>query len=321
MAGTITHAYFAYDVYQKFDIKKKQKFKNYIDNIKTYGQGHDILFFSNKSYLRKRANYYHKKKTKLFFINIIDYIKENNLENNIDVISFLYGYICHYCLDYTVHPYITYKGGIFKPNNKETYKYNSKHSEIETYIDCYMISKRENIDNKLFKFYNFCLNYNKPSMELINLINHIFYKTYNDKNIAIYYFKALKQMKRLYKIMRYDSKGYKLKLYKFIDNLLPKNCRKLYPISYAQKLDNNEYYLNLKNNKWNHPRYKDEIYNYSFIDLYNKALEDALNIINAVDKVLYKNEDISYLDEYFLNLSFSSGKDCNNKTKNKYFEY
>lgn len=321
MAGTLTHAYFAYDIYNKFDKNKKQKFKNYIENLKTYGQGHDILFFSSKNYLRKRANYYHKNKTKTFFINMIKYIKDNNLENNLDVISFLYGYICHYCLDYTIHPYITYKGGIFKKDNKETYKYNSKHSEIETYIDCYMVNKRENTDNKLFKFYKFCLNNNKPTKELINTINYTFYETYNDSNIGIYFFKALKQMKKLYKIVRYDPNGYKLKIYRIIDKVLPMKCKKLYPASYAQNLNNNEYYLNLKHNNWNHPRYKNETYNYSFIDLYNNALDDAYDIINAVDKVLYENKDITYLDKYFLNLSFSSGKICNDKTKNKYFEY
>ena len=56
-------------------------------------------------------------------------------------------------------------------------------------------------------------------------------------------------------------------------------------------------------------------------NLYNKALDEAYDIISAVDKVIYENKDIKYLDKYFLNLSFSSGKDCNDKTKNKYFEY
>lgn len=327
MAGTITHTYFASDVYDSFDKKKKEQFKNYIENIKTYGQGHDILFFyyslnlKKGKYIRKQANLFHKKNTKLFFINIIKYIKENNLENDLEIVSFLYGYICHYTLDYTTHPYVTYKGGIFKPEKKETYKYNSKHSEIETYIDCYMMNKRENIDNKLVKFYKFSLNYTKPSGKLISLINNCFQNTYNIKNIGSYYFKSLKIMKKLYRIMRYDKTGIKLKFYKIIDKFLPKKVKKLYPVSYAQKLNNNDYYLNLSNKKWNHPRYKDEVYYDSFIDLYDKALVDASNIINAVDKVLYKNKKIDYLDIYFLNLSFSSGKDCNDKTKNKYFEY
>ena len=46
MAGTITHAYFALDVYNKFDDKLKERLKNYKENLKTYSQGPDILFFS-----------------------------------------------------------------------------------------------------------------------------------------------------------------------------------------------------------------------------------------------------------------------------------
>ena len=75
MAGTITHTYFAYDVYNNFDKKKKKQLKNYIENIKTYGQGHDILYFyypinlRKGKFIRKQGNVFHKKNTKLFFIN------------------------------------------------------------------------------------------------------------------------------------------------------------------------------------------------------------------------------------------------------------
>ncbi len=326
MAGTITHAYFAKDVYNNFNDENKQRFKNYIENIKTYGQGHDVLFFDfslfNGKKIRKSANkIFHKKKTKAFFINIIRYIKNNNLENNNEIISFLYGYICHYCLDYTMHPYITYKGGYFKTNDKTTYKYNSKHSEIETYIDCYFINKNEKIKSGNFKIHKYLFNYNEPSKVLKNLIDNVFLETYNIKNIGKRYIKDLKTMKLLYRLMRYDKYGIKLKIYKFIDLLLPRKIKKLYPISYFKHLNNDEYYLNLNHKEWNHPRYKDEKYTYSVLDLYSIAKKDAIKIINAVDKVLKNEENISYLDNYFLNLSFSSGKECNDKTKNQFFEY
>ena len=104
MAGTITHSYFARDVYDSFDKEKKIKFKDYIENIKTYGQGHDILFFDYSIFrgkkIRKLANkIFHKKKTKDFFINLVKYIKHNNLENNYEIVSFLFGLyyssLCH----------------------------------------------------------------------------------------------------------------------------------------------------------------------------------------------------------------------------------
>ena len=161
MAGTLTHAVFAEDIYNKFNKEKRNKFENYLENLKTYAQGHDILYFyfplnlKNGKHIRSQARIFHKKNTKAFFINMINYVKENKLENNLEIMSFVYGYICHYSLDHISHPYVTYKGGIFKSKNKETYKYNSKHSEIETYIDCYMM----NLKDKPKKFYRYCLNY------------------------------------------------------------------------------------------------------------------------------------------------------------------
>lgn len=324
MAGTITHAYFANDVFNKLDVKIKKNLESYKENLKTYGQGHDIFFFTtnffNFAKQKKIANYMHKNKTKDFFINMITYIKDNKLEKNYEIISFLYGYICHYCLDLTVHPYITYKCGIFKKGKKETYKYNSKHSDMESYIDAYMIKKRENIEPNKFKVYKFCFN-TRVSNELSKMIDYVYKKTYNFDHISLYIKQGIFNMKILYKILRYDPHRIKKHIYNFIDNILPNNIKKIYPISYAYILNNDEYYLNLNNKKWNHPRYKNEVYNYSFLDLYNNALDLAISIINHVNCVLYGKNNIKYLDKVFLNISFSSGKDCNDKKINKYFEY
>lgn len=327
MAGTITHAYFSDDLYNLFDENKKKKFKDYKNNLRTYGQGHDILYFCYLSnlrlgkYIRQRANYYHKNQTQKFFIDMIKYIKKKNLKGNIDVMSFLYGYIGHYCLDKTVHPYVTYKGGIFKKKNKNTYKYNSKHSEIETYIDCYYMNLREKKDNKKVKFNNFVFNYNNPTTELKELIDYIFFDTYYDQDMSYYFYKSLKTMKRMYRICRYDPYGIKLKIYKFIDVFTSKKIKKLYPVSYAQKLNNDDYYLNLNHRIWYHPRNKREIYYDSFNNLYTQALFETIKIIDAVDEVLDGKQNIKYLDDYFLNISMASGKECHDMTKNKYFEY
>ena len=321
MAKTLTHAYFAKNVYNNLDNNSKNNLENYKENLKTYGQGHDIFFFSTKKVNKVNVgSYAHKNNTKDFFINMITYIKDNNLQNNYEIISYLYGYICHYCLDITIHPYVTYKGGIFKKHKKETYKYNAKHSEIESYIDAYMINKNENIKPNKFKIHKFCFN-TKVSNELSKLIDHTFQKTYNFNNIAFYYKQGIFNMKILYRLLRYDPYKIKKKLYTIIDKILPKNIKKLSPISLAYDLNKNDYYLNLNHKKWNHARYKDETYTYSVLNLYDNAMQLALNIIKNVNDILYNNKNIKNLDKVFLNISFSSGKDCNDKTKNKYFEY
>ena len=323
MAGTLTHAYFSKDLYKNLDKTTKDNLKDYKENLKTYSQGHDIFFFTFNIInfkTRKIGNYMHRNNTRDFFKNMIIYIKENNLQNNYEIMSFLYGYICHYCLDYTVHPYVTYKTGIFKKRKKETYKYNSKHSELESYVDAYMINKHENMEPNKFKIHKFCFN-TKVSKELSKLIDYTFDKTYNFKHMSLYIKEGIFNMRLLYGILRYDPHKIKMKTYNIIDKILPKCIKKTSPISFAYTLDKDEYYLNLNHKKWNHPRYKNETYNYSFLDLYNNALDDALDIIKNVNDILYNNKSINNLDKIFLNLSFYSGKDCNDKTKNQYFEF
>ena len=266
------------------------------------------------------ASFMHKNDTKKFFINLVTYIKDNNLQENYEIMSFLYGFICHYALDSTVHPYVTYKCGLFKKEDKNTYKYNSKHSDLESYIDAYMINKNEKIKPNKFKIHKFCFN-TKVSKELSKLIDDVFLKTYNYKHMSIYVKEGIFNMKTSYRLLRYDPFSIKKKMYLNIDKILPKSIKKLSPISYAYELNNDAYYLNLDHKKWCHPRYKEEIYNYSFLDLYDNALSMALDIIKDVNDVLYKNKSLKQLDKTFLNISFSSGKDCNDKKKNKYFEY
>lgn len=320
MAGTITHAYFADDLYQKFDYNIQNNLIEYKENLKTYSQGHDIFFFTTNIHnykTKKIGNYMHRHNTKDFFKNMILYIKNNNLENNYEIISFLYGNIYHYCLDSTVHPYIIYKAGIFNKKKKETYKYNSKHNEIESYIDAYFINKNEHIEPNKYK-----LKFNtKVSKELKKMVDEVYKKTYNFNHMSLYLKQGLFNMKISYGILKYDPHKIKKKLYTKLDKITKENSKKFAHNSYAYELNNNDYYLNLKHKTWNHPRYKDEKHDESFVDLYNEALEKALVIIKGVNDFLYNNKDEKILDKLFLNLSYYSGKDCNDKAKNKYFEF
>ena len=60
--------------------------------------------------------------------------------------SYLVGLICHYVLDSNVHPYVFYKTGKFDKKMKSTYKYNTIHLFMETFIDNDMIKRREKVN-------------------------------------------------------------------------------------------------------------------------------------------------------------------------------
>ena len=114
MPATVTHAYFAKDVYDV--LPKTIKDKLSLSRCRMFGQNVDSLMFYNLfsilpgKKIRKFHYHFHTNQTQDFFIHLVQFMKENKIED-IDTYSFLMGFICHYVLDSTVHPYIVYKTG------------------------------------------------------------------------------------------------------------------------------------------------------------------------------------------------------------------
>lgn len=320
MAGTVTHTYFAKDIYKKLDKNTKEVIKNYENEFLTFSQGPDIFFFGGRKN-KKNMDYFHRNNTQDFFINLINYIRKNNLEKNNELMAFLYGNICHYALDSTVHPYIIYKAGEYYKKKRETHKYFGKHNEVECYIDAYMINKIDKIKPNHLNISKFCFNHKKLSKTLLKLIDEVYFETYKKRNIGFSYNMSLKNMKILYRLLRNDKSGIKKKFYVKIDKIMPKRFFKTYVLSYDIKLNKNYYYLNLSHKNWCHPFDKNEIYTDSFEDLYKKAIKTSIDLINASNAVLFYNKTSNYLKRYFKNLSYVSGKDCKINKEYKYFEF
>ena len=136
MPSSITHTYFGIDVYNKLNKRERKNIENSLEYFKTFCQGPDVLYFYNIFIGKKAKNVnklgfrMHAEETRLFFINIVKYIIDNNLENNSFAMAFLYGHMCHYFLDTTCHPFIYYKTGKLVKGDKSTYKYNTKHHDM-----------------------------------------------------------------------------------------------------------------------------------------------------------------------------------------------
>jgi len=327
MPSSITHAFFALDIYEKLDRNVQKRIKS-VENFKTFAQGSDPLNFYNLGNLlpgkKIRQNYpklIHTTNTKNFFITLLKYIKDNKLEKNSNVLSFLYGFIAHYTLDSIIHPFVIYKTGDFDNKKKKTYKYNGLHADMEVYIDVYMIFQREKVFPKDYKIYKFICNLENLDNKCIKMLDDVFKIVYNIDNFSKTYLISIKQMKNIFKIYRYDKFGIKKLGYKFIDFVLPDKYLKKQALSYNEQPKKKIHYLNLERKEWNHPTDKNEVYNYSFIELYRIALDKAIYTINIVNEYLYDNKDEKILDEVFKNLSYKTGKDCDNKEKCKYFEF
>lgn len=323
MPATVVHAYFSQDVYDILPNTIKNKLN--VERLRTFGQSTDALMFYNLfnilpgKKVRSFQKYFHTNKTQEFFINLINYIKENNYINDSDVCSFLVGAICHYVLDSTIHPYIFYKTGYFNKNDKSTYKYNNVHAFMETFLDNDMIRRRENINPYKFKIGKFCLYTKVFSKELDDTLDKVFEQTFEFKNMSKIYSKSLKQMKRSIVVFRQDQFGVKKFFYKLADTFTSKKTFRFEAISYHYPIQDRHNFLNENHKIWRNPTTYDMTSTESFLDLYLRSLKLAKVIVCAsFDYITGKEID---LEKVFNNNSYITGLNCLLEKELKYFEF
>jgi len=321
MPSITTHYVHSEDIYQKLSSKEKEYIKENKIIYNTFAQSHDFLFYnlSNKEIgkLGHRAHHY---KTQDYLINIIEDIKQNNLENHSEIIAYLYGVITHYALDTVCHPYIFYKTGVYRKNEKWTHKYKGEHNHIEKDIDALYYEKH------FHRKYNKC-NLNKEiikkpifSKELTDIINRVYKKTYNYDNIGTYYYKSIQQCKLLNTLVIHDRFGIKRAIYFFFDFIT--RHRFGYISSYSTHITKPKIsWLNNEHKEWNHPCFKEKKYTYSFDDLYNQSITKSLKIIKEVNKYLFEKGNIKDVKKVIPNDDYATGITCDDPHTLEYFEY
>ena len=323
MPATITHAYLAKDLYEvlpesisnKIDLNRTKMFAQSTDPIMFY----NMLSLKSGKNLRRFQKYFHTHKTNEFFINLLEYVKEHNI-NDSDTYSFIVGFISHYVLDSTVHPYIVYKTGMFNKKDKSTYKYNGIHHFMEVFLDNDLIKRRENTDPYKFNISKYCFDTKKKfSNELNDIIDYTFYTTFNIKNMSKKYYKSLKQMKSFLKLYRRDRFGIKKFFYKIFDTFTPRSVFRCECISYHYPLEDKHNYLNNNHSTWYNPCDDSIISSESFVDLYLKSLDKTRDITIKVFDYL-NGKDID-LNEVFDNKNYITGLDWDKEKELKYFEF
>lgn len=328
MPSSVTHAYFGEDVFNKCNKRVKNKIINYINYLKVFSQGPDPYFFYDFHLTNRSMDVYrinramqHAKVNK-HFIKLINYINDNGYYSNGEVMSYLYGQICHFVLDTTAHPYIIYSTGIYDEKDPKTFKYNGLHEEMEYYIDCYLISRRENIHPKKYKVYKQLFNIDKFSDQLNVCINNVIKEVYGFDSADVIYYKSIMDMKKFYYIFNYDRIGIKKFIYSIMDIVCGNKCVKKKELSFNVNPHSKLFYLNKEKSTWNNPCDINEKYNYSFDELYKIATDKAVNIINTIDDMLSRGiVDNKKIEDLFGNRHYGTGKDCDQKYDYQYFKF
>ncbi len=322
MPATITHAFFAKDVYDILPNNIRKDLN--INRCKMFSQSTDSLMFYNLfsilpgKEIRRSQGYFHTKKSQEFFINLLRYVKDNRIYDK-DVFSFIVGFICHYALDSTLHPYIVYRTGIFRKDVPSTYKYNNVHAFMETFIDNDMIRRREKKNPYNFEIGKFCFDLKPFSDNLNKTINYTFYNTFKLKEMAEVYYKSLKQMKIALILFRRDPYGIKKNIYKVLDTFTSRKTFRFEAISYHYPLEDKHDFLNNSHRMWRNPTTYDITSTESFVDLYLKSIKLAKVLICA--SFDYLNDKDIDLEQVFNNTSYLTGLNCDLNKELKYFDF
>ena len=312
MPSIVTHHLFAKDCLKGYE-KKVNKDIYYIfaqsfDNLSYY---HFFTGFNNEiKHLGKIAQ---STKTNEYFINILNYLKNNNLKEDKDLIGYLFGSICHYTLDSTCHPFVVYETGSVNINPK----YRGGHEKMEVMIDAILYEEKEHKPLYKENLSNTLLPKVKFSNNLRKTLDYTFNKTFNVDNMGIKYEKAYKTGNFILKYFVTDKIGIKKKIYKLKD-YFGKGRMYQYLSFNIKKLDKS--FLNLEHNKWCYPTDNTIIKNSSFYDLYENASNFARKLFKI--SIDYLNDSINeeQLNKEFKDLSYVTGLNWHLKKKTQYFK-
>jgi len=254
------------------------------EDMKLFCMGPDTLIATDY----KLFELQHAKDTGEYFKTLLKLIKNNKLQDNSEVMAFLYGQIDHFILDAIMHPLIYY----MTEEMPKEYLMNP-HGLVESLIDDYVMNKFERSDEIYYKKTNI------SSHKLNKLINEAYRKVYKVNNTSIKYYFGMILINIYDSLIRRDKLFLAKSLMKLIN---------LGDISYHKDYQLALPYLNLENDLWFDPE-TGENHHESFDNLWNKASEVALETIQDVNMYLYQDKKIR---NFFINnnTSFNTGLPC-----------
>ncbi len=235
-----------------------------------------------------------------YIMEMIEYVKE---QHNEQLKAYVFGFISHHILDRNTHPYIIYRSG-----NQA-----NKHQKLEIIIDTLMLKEWYGIEawkTPVYKEIELGKHLYPPIKEMLSYLNTKFFPETVKRMPTNYIEQSYTQMIKAWKVL-YDPYGWK--------NIVLKE--RISPFSHHKYFATKDY-LNRNKNVWAHPTDLDEKYQHSFDELFIKAEEEGKQILTHVTQYWESRDHATreLLKELIGNLSYDTGKECNLRISNQYYE-
>jgi hypothetical protein len=224
MASIATHYIFAEKVYQSSDTNIQKVIKQAPSAYTLGAQGPDIFFYDCIQLGltiggRNIGSRMHTTRTDTFFMNYLLKAKQMQVLDNPVIVSYYYGLLAHYCLDYNIHPYIYAKStcpeGTKNAGNVST----STHCQLESYIDELLYYKTYGHLIKTFRRKNFMNISRKDTVLIAKVLSSAINATYG-YHISSNYIKGTISRAVFFNSALNDSLGIKKKLIAPIEKML-----------------------------------------------------------------------------------------------------
>lgn len=251
-----------------------------------------------KQYARRGVEM-HRSKTGLFLTALTKQTKQTNA-----LFPVLAGNICHYCLDRLAHPYIICKAGFFD-GSEESRIYRSGHTRLERAIDSYYIRTVYGKTPWHFSLPRHIMSCKQYPETLRHGLNAVYREVYGWDSTFDLINQSLRDERRFYGLMQ-DPFGIVHMLLRIVSG--GKTNYSLYSFFRREIQRERLDYLNENRTPWQHPYDPSSISKDSFFDLFNRAKDDALGMIQAAYQWVFQDKESLPV---FNNSNYSTGLDCN----------
>lgn len=279
-------------------------------------QGPDLFFYYLPSYIMHRENIgalAHRKDTGRFFANLIESrtLFTGKKRSLAIADSYICGFLGHYTLDCTIHPYVYAFTGYNAKNPPSNLEYFGQHAYFETEIDTDLLYAKKHL--RPSQFHQNATIHLTPLQRkvIIRMLNYAYRNTYPNVLSSEVLLGGAPFWMKLGTHLLNDPSGQKKVLSRFVEKLFLGRA-------FLSPMVASDYYrfiddpLNLTHRTWVHPWTK-ESSRASFIDLYIEAEKLYHKRLVAYAKLQHsgfpQKETARFLKAYG-NLSFLSGLPC-----------
>lgn len=309
MPNIITHTIFAQEVFRK---EKNAEIASVIErNPHLYAigsNGPDFLFFSHikpwEAYRSHTLNHLgsrmHAEHINDFYTTALACIRKQTVTAvRKDMTAYLFGHLCHWALDMIAHPYVFYCTGSGKGKNA------GYHHRMESMIDAYALRHYRNESIREWHCYDTCT-FDEDMLKAIARIYVPIAREVYHTDVKVYDLRETLRSWRDVQKMLYDPKG---RRYKAIHSL-EKALRQQWKISGSiipSKVDERYDVMNERKRFWLHPCDDQIASNASFYELFDEAIDVALQAIDAAWRCIVEGADPALLCHVLKDRAYDTG--------------